>query len=62
MDIIINFTAGKPQDSRTECDVKRKMTYSEQTIIEALSSFELYCIDKYPKGSQIVITSIKIDI
>jgi hypothetical protein len=62
MDVIINYSAGKPQDSRTECEAKRRMEYTESSILDAVSSFEAYCIEKYPQGSQIVVTSIKIEI
>ena len=62
MDIVINYSAGRPQDSRTECDVKRSMRYENSTIISALKLFELRCVENYPQGSQIVITSIKIEI
>jgi hypothetical protein len=60
MNVIINYSAGRPQDSRIECDVRRRMEYDNTTIIMALSLFESYCIKEYVEGSQIVITSIKI--
>jgi len=61
MNIIIFYSAGRPRDSRTECNVKRKMIYENSTIINALKLFESYCIKNYPAGSQIVITSIKLE-
>jgi len=60
MNIIIIFTAGKPMDSRTECEAIRRMAYFKATIFEALSSFESYCTARFPQGSQIIITTIKL--
>jgi len=58
-DIVINYSAGKPTDSRIDCETKRVKIYPQSTIQDALMLFENHCMHSYPKGSQIVITSIK---
>jgi hypothetical protein len=62
MKVIILYSAGRPQDNRRECEREREMPFIETTIPEALSLFGIYCIDNYPQGSQIVISSIKTEI